>query len=240
MSKSYGVICFRFRELNMNEENIEFLLIRRLHSLNYVDFIRGKYRLNDFSKIKKIFLSMTQEEVIKIKELSFDDMWNDIWKDTAFNEQYKNEYKSSKTKFNFLKKKNFYDIIETNTIIYTEPEWDFPKGRLEQNETIKECALREFNEETNINNINIIDNITINELINGSNNKTYEYLYYLAFMEEKHELEIVNEFQKKEIGSIQFLTLPEIKNKIRSYYPQKIETIKTAIEFIKNYFNITQ
>ena len=36
--------------------------------------------------------------------------------------------------------------------IYRMKKWDLPKGKLDKGETIKECAKREVEEETNINN----------------------------------------------------------------------------------------
>ena len=43
-------------------------------------------------------------------------------------------------------------IIECNQYTsWDEPEWGFPKGRRNFNETDLNCALREFNEETGIN-----------------------------------------------------------------------------------------
>ena len=47
---SIGVICFR-----VINNNFELLLIRRKDSLSFLDFMRGKYNLENYDYIKKLF-----------------------------------------------------------------------------------------------------------------------------------------------------------------------------------------
>ena len=63
---SYGIILFRYSELG-----IQFLMIRRKHSLSYIEFIRGRYDLN-YESILELFNLMSVEEVNKIKNNTFD------------------------------------------------------------------------------------------------------------------------------------------------------------------------
>ena len=42
-------------------------------------------------------------------------------------------------------------------IIFRNNKWDLPKGKLEQNETIKECAIREVEEECGISGLSIVN-----------------------------------------------------------------------------------
>jgi len=42
------------------------------------------------------------------------------------------------------------NLIHENPTIWEEPEWEFPKGRRKRDETEMICAIREFQEETNI------------------------------------------------------------------------------------------
>ncbi len=42
-------------------------------------------------------------------------------------------------------------------MIFRNGKWDLPKGKLEQNESIKECAIREVEEECGISGLNILN-----------------------------------------------------------------------------------
>ncbi|RLD42373.1 MAG: NUDIX hydrolase [Bacteroidetes bacterium] len=49
--------------------------------------------------------------------------------------------------------------------------WDIPKGHLEKGETLEECAIREVEEETGINNIKIVEKLGISRHIFSKNGK---------------------------------------------------------------------
>jgi 8-oxo-dGTP pyrophosphatase MutT (NUDIX family) len=40
-------------------------------------------------------------------------------------------------------------------LIYRKKHWDLPKGKMDKDETMEECALREVEEETGLNNVQI-------------------------------------------------------------------------------------
>ena len=42
-------------------------------------------------------------------------------------------------------------------MIFRNGKWDLPKGQLDQNESIKECAIREVEEECGISGLNILN-----------------------------------------------------------------------------------
>jgi hypothetical protein len=64
---SYGIILFR----NI-EDKIEFLMIRRKDSFGYIDFIRGKYTLNNIDHIQGIINEMSIQEKKNILLLCVD------------------------------------------------------------------------------------------------------------------------------------------------------------------------
>jgi hypothetical protein len=165
---------------NINN-NIEYLLIRRKNSLNYVEFIRGKYDLYNLDYLIKSFNFITTHEKNMIQNNNFEYLWKDLWTD---NINYNNiEFKESCEKFNLLKtgifiKKNEINIfISINILIknsiynFTEPEWGYPKGRRNMKEKNIDCAKREFEEETLIknDNINIINITPLEETYIASN-----------------------------------------------------------------------
>ena len=75
------------------------------------------------------------------------------------------------TKF-LIDKYNLKDLIEMSTTNWSEPEWEFPKGRKNIGENDIECAFREFVEETGYtyNNLVLFRNLTpYEEIFIGSN-----------------------------------------------------------------------
>lgn len=222
---SVGIICYT--KIN---NKFKYLLICRRCSLTYMAFLMGNYKINKIDYIKKLFNLMTKKEKLDILNCDFNELWSNLW--MCKNKNYNLE------KNKFLNLKNTYDInsIINNTETWETPEWGFPKGRLESNETYKECALREFNEETGYKNeyIKIIENVLpFNEYVIGSNNKLYKHKYYLAYLNPKY----LNNYkiQEFEISKLEWLDLDECLNKIRKYNTEKINIIKNVDKFLNKY-----
>lgn len=199
---SYGFIC-----INIDNNNIKYLMVQRRHSFSYVEFIRGKYDLRHKNYILRLFAHMTVEEREKIKNNDFNYLWTNMWnfdntnnsKNKFYNVQTK-EYKDSIQKFNHIK--NGYIIIDSsknilimdinyimeNTINQIdEPEYGFAKGRRNYNETDIQCAKREFYEETgyNPNWLNIFNTKPYEEVFTGMNGKRYKNVYYFCILDSK-------------------------------------------------------
>ena len=216
-------------------DKIKLLMVRRRNSLNYVEFIRGKYDLNNIEHIAKIFSLMTREENLKIYQSNFDELWCELWKETSKSKIYQKEFNLSKIKFEKLKENNFYDLLENSKLSnYDEPEWGFPKGRRNSNEKNLKCAVREFIEETNIdtNQFHILERLNcINEEYAGTNLINYRHTYYLASTNNEIELEVNN---LEEIGDIKWFTISEALSKIRPYYEKRIQMIHQIYFFLIN------
>ena len=73
---SSGIIYYRY-----HNNKIEFLMIRRRHTLGFIDFMRGKYSINDKSYIINMFIQMTVHEKNNLKNMTFEELWADIWGD---------------------------------------------------------------------------------------------------------------------------------------------------------------
>jgi 8-oxo-dGTP pyrophosphatase MutT (NUDIX family) len=219
-------------------DKIKILMIRRKNSLNYIEFLRGKYDVSDLDHIKKLFNLMTCDENIRIRESSFDYLWNDLWKETAKSKIYQKEYNLAKIKFEELKINNFYNLLDDlNLSKYTEPEWGFPKGRRNPNEKNIICATREFGEETSIplESIHVLERLNcFEEEYIGTNQNKYKHIYYLAFSQNQIDLNINNSNQIYEIGDIKWLSITEAIEKIRSYNQEKIQLMYQLYFFIIN------
>lgn len=220
-------------------KDIKIILVRRKHSLNYIEFMRGRYNIDDIDNMRKIFQLMSITENLKIKESNFDILWQDLWKKTANSKKFYKEYKMSKNKFERLKINNFFGLLESNNLSkYLEPEWEFPKGRKNINENNLECAMREFKEETNIysSKIQVLERLNyLEENYKGTNDLNYKNIYYLASSSELIELN--NHYDNYEIGEIRWFTIPEAVDIIRPYYGPKIKLIHQVYFFIINLIN---
>jgi len=214
-------------KINFHSKNIKFLLIQRKNSLSYIEFLRGKYNENDLYKIENMFELMTKNEIELIKNNEFEVLWNNLWNDTAKSKTFLKEMNNSKYKFNYLKKNNLIDDLQSN---YTSPEWGFPKGRRNKYENNNECANREFIEETNLNNYVQFNRINpIEEVFVGTNNINYKHIYYLGSSEEE-ETKLM--YENYEIGNIGWFTIDEILELFRPYNTSKINIIHQIYFFI--------
>lgn len=237
---SLGSIAFR-----ICENKIEYLMICRKDTLGFIDFMRGKYTLTNKDYIMNMLKQMTNAEKHKLNTCTFDELWHDIWGNVNAINQYKTEENSSRNKFNHLKqgvqykanKFSLSEMIEESKqyTIWDEPEWGFPKGRRNFNESDLDCALREFNEETGIDtkSIKLIENLfPFEEIFTGSNYKSYKHKYYLAV----NKFDVSNNFfQKSEVGDMKWLTLEESLKMIRPYSFEKIEIIKKVDKLLNKY-----
>jgi ADP-ribose pyrophosphatase YjhB (NUDIX family) len=233
---SIGIICFRY---NKNKE-VEYLMINRKHSLGFVEFLRGKYPLNNYDYIVNIFNEMTIQEKLLLKEKDFSELWNDLW-GKFMGLQYRSEEKKSKEKYLALKngthsKYNLNDIIDASTTTWNTPEWGFPKGRRNYQESDLNCALREFEEETGYarRNINVIQNmVPIEEIFTGSNMKSYKHRYFLAYLNNNEAP--TNEFQESEVGKIEWLSYNDCISCIRPYNLEKLNMLEKINNIIHQY-----
>ena len=236
---SYGIILFRF-----NDEKIEYLMIRRKDSFGYIDFIRGKYGLHNVDHLQIMFNEMSVVEKERIITLNFNKLWNDMWCEINIGSQYKNEEYSSQKNFDALKGGilvnniliNLDTLVNNSATNWSEPEWEFPKGRRNQQERDLDCAKREFEEETGYSRhiIRIIDNvIPFEEVFIGSNHKSYKHKYFLGYMEEC--INPSKYYQKSEVSKIEWKTLDECLEIIRPYNLEKKQLISNINKVLKEY-----
>ena len=212
-------------------------MIMRKYTVNYIQILRGQYQELEIDKLVLLLSRLTNEELNKIKTKNFDELWDDLWISSVKNNKIKNEYIIAKNRFNFIKKylNNILNKIKNS---YNNPEWEFPKGRRNENENNIDCAIREFEEETGIDRINItiLDKINpIIENINGSNDKKYKITYYIGVLNDNDielKLDENNIYHKIEIGDIQFFNYYESNKHIREYHEDKLNIVNSIINFV--------
>lgn len=251
---SYGVICYKLC-YNKEDNTIypKYLLVQRKDSLSFVEFLRGKYDVNNVSYLLKLFSHMTEDERTRIRTMNYEELWKDMWRKNHFQEHnraFNRELNESKAKFDILKKgvyiKNtstseltFVDmnyILDNSKSEFNETEWGFPKGRRNINEDDMTCALREFKEETGIG-MRFIRVCTemkpFEEVFSGTNKVRYRHIYYVA----KYQNNIFDEFtyndppkithmNSMEIRDIKWFTYNEAQSKIREMNVERRELFK--------------
>ena len=266
---SYGMIIFRVKggwnqskELvqNMSSisglehsvQNIQYLLIQRKDSLGFVDIMRGKYKVDDVDYIMNQLNGLTAVEKEKILNVPFDTLWKDLWgiDPDAPSHSYRNEKEVAKGKLEALRAGFNHpetgEEIKLETLMgrvktsWITPEWGFPKGRRDHNESEFTCALREVFEETGLTDKDIcfIRNLLpIQETFFGTNRLHYCHKYYLSYMAAEKEISIdpANKLMMREIGNIGWFSLEEALERIRPDNVEKKEILLKASSLLRNY-----
>jgi len=225
---------------------IYYLMIRRKDSFGYIDFIRGKYNVNNIYHLQKKINEMSLLEKDNLLTQSFEDLWRKMWGRVTVNPLYKNEANNSNIKYELLMNGIDYndrtyflkDLIDESTTHWKETEWEFPKGRKNYQEKDVDCALRECNEETGIDieKIQLIDNIIpYEELFIGSNHKFYKHKYFIAVY--KPDTDNINDlstgslqFQQAEVSKLEWKTYDECMESIRPYHLEKKTVLRKVHE----------
>ena len=221
---SYGIVLYNDKD--------EIVMIERKDSISYIEFVRGKYKLEDSEYIQLLFNRMSVLEKDILLNNEFNILWNNLW---YSNISSKKDYMKSYNKFISIDLKNY---INNSSINYLNNEWEIPKGRRNLNETDLECAIREFQEETNIslNDYNLLKNVEpFEEEYMGSNNTVYKNIYYIAKIKDNNYnlyIDKQNEDQVSEIRSIKWFTRNDCLTKIRDYSDYKLNVVDKIFNFI--------
>jgi len=243
---SYGIIIFK-----IDNSNIETLMVQRKDSLTFVEFMRGKYDTENTDKLINLLENMSNYEKDKIQIKNFDELWSELWGEHLVNKnnikknnlnikRFQKEYHISKKKFEFYKDK-IKNIIANVNNFYKDTEWGLAKGRRNNYENDIDCAKREFFEETDLDEKDIIllDCNPIKERFLGSNGNRYEHVYYLALFNSDKQLAINhnNYNQITEIKNIGWFNKKNALSKLRKYEKERYKVIEFGFNFIKHLLN---
>lgn len=237
---SHGIITYRVNPY----DKLEYLLVCRKHTFGYIDFMRGKYAINNKTHIKDIMKEMTNAEKEKIRTHTFLELWLDLW-GSQTNTYYINEKIFANEKFNLLTKgiyisDDFYTmkmLLDDCEDQWVTPEWGFPKGRKNYKETGIDCAFREWSEETGFKKkmVNIIENIaTFDEVVIGSNYQSYKDSYYLGKFNSPNESTFIS-YQQQELSDARWCTYDEVCKLIRPYHLERRDIIKKVDILLNKY-----
>ena len=221
------------------KKDIKILLIRRQHSIGYIEFIRGRYDINNEETIINLLEQMTYEERLFIINNNFNTVWEGLWKNTSRCKLYEKEFVKSYEKFNYIKT-NYIHLLTSIKSKFDIPEWGFPKGRRNYMEKDFECAKREFMEESGLSEqefLILYRIYPINEIFYGTNQIKYKHVYFFSASCCERELKInENKNQIQEIGDIGWFNYDEIMDLIRPYHIERKQIVEDLIYFLA--FNI--
>ena len=103
---SYGILCFYNDKLEINDKlfnSYKLVMVRRQHTIPYVEFLRGKYHTLDLDYLIILFSRMTQEEITMItNNPNFDELRDDLKLNNKQKKKYKDEYLMAENKFNII------------------------------------------------------------------------------------------------------------------------------------------
>jgi 8-oxo-dGTP pyrophosphatase MutT (NUDIX family) len=237
-----GIILFR------RVPRLQFLMVCRKDSYGYVEFIRGKYSKFNMSVISTVVSEMTIKELNDVMTKSFEELWKELWMETEIptsTDLYNRNFETAQRKFNDLRRGYMVNgqFVSLPLLVaqygrnWREPEWGFPKGRRNGNETDLETATREFMEETGYqqNEFEILNSPPLFEIFFGSNRLRYKHIYYLAELKTDRvpTLNANNPNQVTEISQLGFFDYDEcMKRKIRFYLTEKKKVLERAYRTI--------
>jgi len=232
---SVGIIAFRY---NVNHI-AEYLLIRRKDTIGYIEFMRGKYTLNNKLYLLNIISEMTVREKERLLNNDFDTLWFNLWGSCVSN-QFRSEEKSAREKFEALKLGlhlfSLHSLVAESETNWLEPEWGFPKGRHNNLEKDLTCGLREFEEETGYpaHSVKVIQNILpYEEIFTGSNYKSYKHKYYVGYIQPTQEPQ--KPYQATEISKLAWCTYEQAIQLIRPYNLEKLEVLEKINGLLQTY-----
>lgn len=228
---SCGIILLETPTIPVKSDTTRLLMIRRKDSMSFAEFMRGKYDVNNVEYVARLFKNMTIKEQYLIVTEPFEVIWKSLWGD----DHQSADFKISQQKFSEL---NVHDLVYNNFSMYIEPEWGFPKGRRIRGESDMDCAIREFNEESNIPReaYTTLKNIRLEETFEGLNGVRYKHIYFIGLLQKPEMVNIFQRFtpmQRREISAIRWKTWEECEKEIRPHHNQRqsmMNDLKSIIE----------
>lgn len=212
-----------------SNNEFEYLMIQRVDSFGYIEFMRGKYSIHNYQFLKNIIDEMTVQEKYNILTKPFDELWVSLWGEYS-GLQYRGEKQTSKNKYLQLKSGvdlngvhyNLQSLVTSSTTQWETAEWGFPKGRRNHQEKDIDCAFREFTEETGYGKEylkQVFNILPYEEIFIGSNMKCYKNKFFLSYM--NSNAISTHGYQKSEVKNMKWMTYDECMKIIRPYNIEK-------------------
>lgn len=234
---SFGIIAARPPDADCGEAR--YLLIQRRDSLNFIDFVRGKYHPQDVEYLRSMFAHMTDDERARLAapDADFAALWAAVWHRPP-GAHHGSEFAEARSCFEALREGyplrtgdgavvqvSLRELVRTTTSAYpTEREWGFPKGRRKTKESDRDAAVREFAEETlySASDLELEGQKPIEETFVGTNGVRYRHVYFLAHMRRHpvaapRAVDPANVQQAREVSEVRWFTRAQVLERIRPH-----------------------
>ncbi len=176
ITTSYGLIVFTY-----DRGELRYLMTRRRDTFSYECILRGQYSPE---RLIEYVAHTTEEERDRLRRYPFEPLWKDLWVSPK-RRLYRMEYRKAR------------EIFEANIDLIRElvnscptvgkDVWEFPKGRVFSEESGFQCALREFEEETNIKRgyVSVIKSAGVHEdNYQGTDHNMYRSIYFIGYIQD--------------------------------------------------------
>lgn len=114
-------------------------------------------------------------------------------------------------------------------MIFRRGKWDLPKGKLDEGETIEDCALREVREETGL------VNVERGELIDTGYHEYFDQYVNADVIKETHWYamrargeELLIPQTEEDITEIKWVSGEELETCLQNSYPNVVDVIRKA------------
>lgn len=218
--RSYGIICCR-----PSPNGLQMLMIKKATTYHFCEFVAGHYNKKKTPHLKGLFNNMTYHEKMDILTLKFQNMWYRIYRvnaDESYNRTSNNAwtkaYVSKKNKFerDFLSDGGVKLRLLISQSANVDTPWEFPKGRASPKEKEIDTAIREFREETGINetHYNILWHLPPYVETYNDFGTTYINTYYYATAVNMWEpiYRFSDNQQISEVSAVQWVTKQDLKH----------------------------
>lgn len=227
---SYGCIAVSSRWTGNKLEN-KYVMIRRQHTIPFMDFVRGRY--NNMDDVHKMFSRMTVGEIAELGSAAelgaarrIEPVWRKLWSMSADHPLGKNqraEVALTESKFSQL---DVGKLVEEYLPLADETtEWGFPKGRRESEETEEECAVREFMEETGFKqrDFKLLNVPPVVEEYRGTDGRLYQHIYYILRLSQW--VREPRNFSSYEVAEVGLFSYDDAIERIKDYHKEKREVL---------------
>jgi 8-oxo-dGTP pyrophosphatase MutT (NUDIX family) len=112
-------------------------------------------------------------------------------------------------------------------LIYRKKHWDLPKGKLDDDETMEECAVREVEEETGLKNVQIgaLIDVTLHQYEENGELVTKKTAWYRM---KGASSDVLVPQTEEDIEEIKWIKPADLEPYLQNSYPNIIHIIKKA------------